>query len=104
MTWHGKSGILWLQASANQHQQEDKMNLQPLSPVQTHHLIALHIGLSQFSELPQEPLKRSDAHSCQDEETISDLAGEIIISQPEMFNLPQVGPDEFEAVFDWFLA
>jgi hypothetical protein len=80
------------------------MNLQSLSPVQTHHPIALHIGLSQFSELPQEPLNRWDVRSCPDEETISDMADEITISHPELFNLPQVGPDEFEVVFDWFLS
>lgn len=47
---------------------------------------------------------RRDAYSYPDEEAISDLAGEITLSHPEIFCLPEVAPDEFEAAFDWFLS
>ncbi len=80
------------------------MNLQLLGPVQTLHPGAPHTRVSQFGQLPQESLKRWDAYSYPDEETISDLAGEITLSHPELFCLPEVEPDEFEVVFDWFLS
>jgi hypothetical protein len=80
------------------------MNLQLLDPVQTHHPIAPPIRVSQSGQLHQEALKGWDAYSYPDEESISDLAGEITLGRPELFYLPEVEPDEFEAVFDWFLA
>jgi hypothetical protein len=104
MTSQWKSSILLLQVADDQHQWEDKMNLQLLDPVQTHHPIAPHLRVGQFGQLPQEPLMGWDAYSYPDEESIGDLAGEIALSRPELFCLPEVEPDEFEAVFDWFLS
>jgi len=80
------------------------MNLQPLSPVHTHNPIGLPIRAGQFDELPQESRKRWFAYPCPDEAYAADLALEITISHPELFRLPEVGPDEFEAVFDVFLS
>jgi hypothetical protein len=80
------------------------MNLQLLGPVQTLHPGTPHLRVSQFGQLPQEPPMDGDAYSYPDEESISDLAGDITLSRPELFYLPEVEPDEFEAVFDWFLS
>ncbi len=80
------------------------MNLQLLDPVQALHPGTPHLRASQFGQLPQESLKGWEAYSYPDEESISDLAGEITLSRPELFYLPEVEPDEFEAVFDWFLS
>ncbi|NIP85645.1 MAG: hypothetical protein GTO03_08810 [Planctomycetales bacterium] len=44
------------------------------------------------------------ADSDVDEETLRDLNSPITLSHPELFCLPAVAPDDFEALVDGFLA
>ncbi len=39
-----------------------------------------------------------------DEPDGEELAIEVTISNAELFDLPEVDPDEFEEIFDWFLS